>query len=153
MATPSASGTVISYPISAHQNEPIRADFYQPSRFVISAISLGVATTVTTTEDINYEIGQEVRLIIPPSNGSYQLNGRTGIVISLPSSTQVVLNIDSSQNVDAFIYIAPPTSISNPFESAQIVAIGDVNTGATNSNGNMDVQTYIPASFINISPE
>jgi len=153
MATPAASGTVITYPIPAYQNMPIQANYFQPSRFVISAISLGMTTTVTTTTTLNYVVGQEVRLIIPPNFGSYQLNEKTGFVLSVDASNQVTLSIDSSRNVDAFVYVAPPTEIIEPFESAQIVAVGDVNTGAINASGNLDTSTYIPASFLNISPQ
>lgn len=139
--------TVLSYPIPAYQNVPIHAEYYLPSRFVISGIDLGVTTILTTTQDVNYVIGQEVRLIIPMSFGSFQLNGLTGFILSLPSSNQVEVTIDSSKNIDAF------TASSNPIESAQIVAIGDVNTGVTNSQGSINNGTFIPGSFINISPQ
>lgn len=139
--------SVISYPIPAYQNVPIHAEYYLPSRFVISGITLGFKTIVTTTENVNYVIGQEVRLIIPMTFGSYQLNGLTGFVFSLLSPNQVELSIDSSKNVDAF------TASSNLIESAQIVAIGDINTGVTNSQGRVNNGTFIPGSFINISPQ
>lgn len=132
-------------PIALFNNLPIEAQFYQPSRFVISAISLGTTTTITTTEDNNYVVGQEVRLIIPPSFGSYQLNERTGFIISIPASNQFVLNINSSMNVDAFISSSATTQ-------AQCVAMGDVNSGQTNT-GRTNNLTYVPGSFINISPE
>jgi hypothetical protein len=139
--------TVISFPIPAYQNVPIHAEYYLPSRFLISGISLGITTIITTTENINYVVGQEIRLLIPISFGSFQLNGLTGFVLSLPSSNQVEISIDSSKNVDAF------TASGNPIESAQIVAIGDINTGATNAQGELNQGTYIPGSFINISPQ
>ncbi len=94
---------VISYPIPPYSNPPIEPQFYQPNRFVISAITLGRTTTVSTTLDMNYVVGQLVRLIIPPPFGSYQLNEIKGYVLSIPSSTQVVIDIDSSQNVNQFI--------------------------------------------------
>lgn len=137
-------GTVVSYPISAYQNVPIEAQFYQPSRFVISAISLGQTTTVTTTTDQNYVIGQQVRLLIPPSFGSIGLNDQTGFVISIPSITQVTLDINSV-GVDAFISSSATTK-------AQILAIGDVNTGIISTTGRVQSSTNIPGSFINISP-
>jgi hypothetical protein len=139
-------GTVVSYPIPAYSNVPIESKFYQPSRFVISAISLGLTTIVSTTAAMNYVVGQLVRLIIPPSFGSIQLNEAKGYVLSIPTSTQVVLSINSSMNVDAYI------ASSSLVESAQILAIGDVNTGTTNTSGRTNTGTYIPGSFINISP-
>ena len=138
-------GTVISYPIPAYQNAPINAQFYSPSRFVISAIALGVTTIVTTTVNHNYVVGQQVRLIIPPAYGSIQLNEAQGYVLSLPASNKVELSINSLVYVDPFI------SASSPQILPQILAIGDVLSGATNSNS-LNLATTIPGAFENISP-
>lgn len=213
--------TVISYPIPLYANIPIRADYYEPSRFVISDITRGRTTTVTTSEDHNYIIGQQIRLLIPLLYGSSQLNRIDAYVLSIPSSTQVVLDVDSakanpfivspvtatitgatqsnpavltasnSYRVGNFIRItgvsgmtqlngnqyqiisATSTTITININSAgfspytgggtstlvttdltqpQIMAIGDVNSGIINDSGSAPVSTYIPGSFIDISP-
>lgn len=136
--------TVISYPIPPYQNLPIESQFYQPSRFVISGISLGWTTTITTTQNMNYTIGQLVRIIVPQSFGTRQLNERQGYVISIPSANQVTIDINSS-GYDVFINSSATTV-------AQIIAIGDINSGTQNSSGRVSNGTYIPGSFINISP-
>ena len=138
-------GTVISFPVPLYSNPPIEPQFYLPSRFVISNVTLGATTTVTTTVDHNYVIGQLVRLTIPPSFGCRQLNERTGIVLSIPLSTQMVLDIYSAGG-DAFTASSAPTQ-------PQTVAVGDYNSGVTNANGRVETGTFIPGSFINISPE
>lgn len=137
--------TVISYPIPAYQNVPIQPQYYVPSRFVIEDIALGVTTFVTTSENVNYTLNQQVRLLIPLLFGSYQLNGFIGYVVSIPQPNQVELSINSSINVDAFI------NSNDTTEQAQIVAIGDVGNGTINSQGRINNGTYIPGSFINIS--
>jgi hypothetical protein len=142
MSSP-ASGTVISYPVPAYANVPIHAEYYEPNRFIISAISLGVTTTITTTTNINYVLGQQVRLIIPPTFGTRQLNERSGIVIDIPASNQVTLNIDS-QGMDTFVSSSATTK-------AQILAIGDYNSGQLNANV-LNSNLNIPGSFINTSP-
>lgn len=145
--------TVISYPIPPYSNVPIQAQYFQPSRFVISAVSLGINTTFTTTANLNYVIGQQVRILIPSSFGCTQLNETQGYVLSIPSANQVVVSINSSVNVDPFI----ASSITSP-SSPQILAIGDINSGYTSSTGrsvptiNGNTNTQIPGSFINISP-
>jgi len=116
-----------------------------PSRFVIENVALGPTTTVTTTEDHNYVVGQFVRLIIPPSFGCYQLNEQAGYVLSVPSSTEVELEINSSMNVDAYVASYAATQ-------AQILAVGAIGNGQTNANGRSSNLTYIPGSFQNISP-
>jgi len=146
------SNTVISYPIPPYQNVSIEDQFYQPSRFDISSMTLGQTTEVTTTTDLNYVVGQEIRLIIPPPFGAYQLNGKTGIVLEVSSSDTVILNIDSSQNVDAFVAATIVSPVFG-YSIAQIVAIGDVNTGNIGANGRTNVPTNVPGAFINISPE
>lgn len=137
-------GTVLSYPIPAYSNVPINTQFYKPNRFVISGITLGCITIITTSENMNYVVGQQIRLLIPSSFGSFQLNESQGYVISIVAANQVGVNIDSSKNVNAFI-------LSTATTKAQIVAIGDVNTGQINSNGPKMQSTDIPGSFINIS--
>lgn len=143
---------VISYPIPAYANVPIHAEYYQPSQFFISSVTLGTSTIVTATENLNYVIGQLVRLIIPPSFGCRQLNGAQGYVLSIPSANQVLLSIDSSKNVDQF-------KSSSATTQPQILAIGDVNTGYASTTGpsipdiNGNNQITIQGAFINISPQ
>lgn len=141
-----AYGTVVSYPIPAYANVPIASQYYIPNQFVISAVTLGQTTIVTTSVDHNYVIGQLCRLIIPRPYGCIQLNGLQGYVISIPSTTQVELDIDSSVNVDNFIAATYNT------EQSQILALGDINQGAINNSGRSPTGTFIPGSFINISP-
>lgn len=133
-------------PIAPENNPPITPQYYQPSVFDISAISLGVTTTVTTSVDHNYVIGQNTRLLIPFFFGLTELNGQQGLVIAIPAADQVVLNINSS-NANAFV--AAPSQTT---QKAQIIAIGDQNSGQINSLGRMQNGTTIPGSFINISP-
>lgn len=132
-------------PIPPYSNPPIQPEFYKPHSFVISNVSLGRTTTVTTVLDMDYVIGQLVRLLIPPTFGCRQLNEQTGYVISIPADNQVVIDIDSSQNVD-------PYTSSSATTKPQIVPVGDINMGATNF-GRLQNITYIPGSFINISPQ
>jgi hypothetical protein len=115
-----STGTVLSYPIPAYQNLPIHADFYQPSRFVITDITRGNTTTITTSVAHNYVIGQNIRLIIPVDYGSFQLNETQGYVISIPSTTQVIVMIDST-NVDAFITNPYVSTITNSTQADPVV--------------------------------
>lgn len=136
--------TVITYPIPAYSNVPIESQYYLPSRFVIIAITIGQTTTITTSANLNYAIGQLIRLLIPPSFGSRKLNESTGYVISKPALNQVTIDLNSI-GADPFI-------LSNAITQAQIIAIGDINNGATNRDGRLHYHTFIPGSFIDISP-
>lgn len=131
-------------PVSPYNNVPINAQYYEPSQFFISAIALGQTTLVTTTVDHNYVVGQSVRLVIPYFNGTSQLNEQQGLVISIPNTNQVIINIDSSR----YSLFKTSTYPTQP----QILAIGDINSGNINTSGNVNTGTFIPGSFINISP-
>ena len=129
-------------PVPYGTNFPIQPQNYQPSRFVISGITLGSTTTVTTTTNMNYVIGQLCRLLIPQTFGCFQLNETQGYVLSIPSANQVVLGINSTGS-NAF-------TSSGATTVAQILAIGDVNTGVVNPTPSSET-TYVLGSFINIS--
>jgi hypothetical protein len=135
----------ISGPIAPYSNVPIEAQFYQPSRFVISNVTLGTTTIVTTTVNHNYVVGQLVRLLIPPQYGCFQLNEKTGYVIRIPAANQVEVIIDSSTNVNSYIAATAPNS-------PEIIAVGDINSGPTNMGRTNNI-TYISGSFLNISPQ
>lgn len=133
-------------PISPENNPRVHPEYFQPSRFVISALSIGLTTLVTTSVDHNYVIGQRVRLLVPVYYGTFQINEEEAVVISIPASNEMVLDINSI-NYNAFI----PNPAFGPTKP-QILAIGDVNTGAINAQGRMNQAIAIPGSFINISP-
>ena len=96
----------------------------------------------------NYVIGQLCRLIIPFFYGAQQLTNQSGYVISIPSATEVELTINSN-NSDPFI--PSPNLSGENMTPPQIMAIGEINSGATNVSASM-MSTAIPGSFLNISP-
>jgi hypothetical protein len=136
---------VFSGPIAPERNPPINPQYYSPRVNVITGITLGQTTTITFEFTTELVIGNQVRLLIPPGWGCRQLNEQTGYVLSVPTTTSVILSIDSSVNVDPFM-TGPSTTIP------QALGIGDVNTGQINSFGRIKNLTYIPGSYRNISP-
>ncbi len=132
-------------PVPAYANVSIQPQFYAPWRFVISDITRGMTTLVETSIDHNYVIGQQIRFIIPASFGIIQLNEVTGYVIEIPNTNEVIVDIDS-RFMDAYIASSATTV-------AQILAIGDINQGAINNLTNRNTGTFIPGSFINVSPQ
>jgi len=114
---------------------------YFPGVTVISAITLGTTTTIDTTSAHNFVVGQEVAFRIPAGSGynwgTTELNSLPntlvpgspvyGYVIAVTDYNTVIVNIDSS----AFTaFNSNPTVASVPgLNWAQILAVGDVNTG------------------------
>lgn len=138
--------TVRSGPIPPYSNPPIEPQFYIPHKFEIESMVLGVTTFVTATEDMDYVIGQLVRLLIPFGFGCRDLNEKVGYVINITSADTVEIDLNS-QSMTAFVN--PNYGVGSV---AQIVPVGDVNTGAINNEGRRNNKMYIPGSFRNISP-
>lgn len=152
----------ITGPVPPYSNPPIEPQYYQPSRFVISAITLGQTTTITTTTDLNYVIGQTVRLLIPERYGCQQLSGVQGLVVSIPNANQCVIQLDSS-SAAAFIpspYTANITNITqanpcvitanNSFSPGQFILLEDVQ-GMTQVNDNEYVITSCNSTSITLN--
>lgn len=132
-------------PIAPENNPPITPQYYQPSVFEITAMTCGSLTTITTAVNHNYVIGQQVRVVIPQPNGPTQLNESQSFVVSIPAANQVVTTLNS---IGANTFVA--SSSSDQFVP-QIMPIGDINSGQINT-GRSGNPTYIPGSFIDISP-
>jgi len=112
---------------------------YFPGDTVISAITLGTTTTVDTTDAHNFKVGQEVAFRIPSAWGTVELNSLPntltpgspvyGYVIAVTDYNTVVVNIDSSAMTAFTSNVSFAGTPGRTF--AQIVAVGDVNTGGT----------------------
>lgn len=142
---------------TAPQNNPIpQPDWFQPSRFTISAITRGATTTVTVLPalfenqnpiNMDYVVGQQVRFIIPQPYGIRQLNEVDAFVVDITGLNQFVVNVNSLLNFNDFIP-SPPFGPTVP----HVVPIGDVNSGTINSAGRASTGLFPPGTFINISP-
>ena len=137
-----------SGPIAPERNPPINPQYYEPSQFVISSITMGYNTTVTTSVIHNYVVGQEIRLLIPQYWGAQQLNRKTGFVISILSSTEILVSINSL-NASPFALATPAPQYP---QQPQVIAVGDVNSGTINATGANQLGLTIPGAFANISP-
>ncbi len=141
----------------APQNNPIpQPDWFQPSRFTISAITRGITTTVTVLPslfdnqdpvNLNYVVGQQVRFIIPPPYGIRQINELDALVLEITGLNQFIANINTVNNFNDFI----PTPTYGP-TLPHVMAIGDVNSGTINAVGRKSTGLFPPGTFINISP-
>jgi hypothetical protein len=123
---------------------------YAPGVSVISAITLGATTTIKTTSAHNFVVGQEVAIRIPTVRGAPTVWGPTelnslpnttipgspiyGYVVAVTDYNTVVVNINST-NYTAFNPNLP-FALTAGATPAQIVAVGDVNTGGVQISAN-----------------
>lgn len=132
-------------PIAPENNPPINPQFFQPSLFDIAAITNAPNALVTTTVNHNYVVGQTVRFIVSQIYGMFQINEQQADVVSIPASNQFVVDLNTLK-YNAFV---PNTN--SGFTQPQVAAIGDLNSGPTNTGRSVN-QTFVQGSFINISP-
>jgi len=110
---------------------------YFPGQNNISAITLGTTTTIDTTTAHNFVVGQEVAFRVPTAWGTQQLNSLPnvtipgspiyGYVIAVTDYNTFVVNIDSSSYTAFDSNQSFAGFVGQSF--AQVVAVGDVNTG------------------------
>lgn len=124
-------------PTGAYVKKVLYPYLYEPGVAFISAITTGTTTTIDTTAGHNFVVGQEVAFRIPSVYGTTELNSLPnstipgspiyGYVVSVTDYNTVIVNINSS-SYTAFNSNQPVASVSGQ-QFAQIVAVGDVNTG------------------------
>ena len=110
---------------------------YFPGDIVVSGVTTGTTTTISTASQHNYVVGQEVGFRIPTVWGPYQLNELPnvrvpgspiyGYVVSVTDSQHFVVNINST----GFTAFNPNQTFASAvgLTFPQVVAAGDVNTG------------------------
>jgi hypothetical protein len=124
-------------PAGAFVRKVLYPFLYLPGDNVISALSFGATTTVTTTTNHNYVVGQEIAFRIPTVYGSTQLNSLPntvipgspiyGYVTAVTANNVFVCSINST-GYTAFNTNQPVSSVPG-LQFPQVVAVGDVNTG------------------------
>lgn len=132
-------------PTGAYVKKVLYPFLYAPGVSYITSITTGSTTVINTTAAHNLVVGQEVAFRVPSVWGTTQLNSLPnttipgspvyGYVTAVGSSTQVTVNINSS-SYTAFNSNQPVSSV--PGQSfAQMLAVGDVNTGGVAYSGSV----------------
>lgn len=124
-------------PTGANVRKVLYPFLYAPGQSVVTAITTGTTTTVTTSAPNNFVVGQQIAFHIPRAYGTIELNQLPDnlipgsplnyYVLSLTSSTVFVCSADTSS---ATAFNSNQTFASYPgLQFAQVCAVGDVNTG------------------------
>src|ERR1700755_684546 len=109
---------------------------YAPGVSVISGITTGTTTTISTSEAHNLVVGQQVAFHVPTAWGTAELNELPNLiipgspiyayVISVTNYNTFVINVDSS-SYTAYNSNQPFNTVGQ--QVPQVVPVGDVNTG------------------------
>jgi hypothetical protein len=127
-------------------------DLYLPGDSIISAITLGATTSISTTAQHQLHVGQEVGFRIPSVWGTSELNELPNVIIPGSPIYGYVVSVTDLQNVVVNINSASYTAFNSnlAFASsgrsfAQMVPVGDVNSGGVRiSSGS---QLYPPPQY------
>lgn len=121
---------------------------YYPRRRVISAITTGATTLVKMTVTHGYIVGQLVRLNIPATSGTVELNGLTGTVTAIDTvNNTITLNIDST-GFTAFVF---PAAADVPFTPAEVVPVGEDTAAALTAGADILSDSTINEGFIGVT--
>lgn len=124
---------------------------FYPYKCNISAISQGMTTTVTTDVDHMFSVGNQVGFRIPKQWGIPQLNGMTGYISSILSTTEVVVNVNTI-GFDPFVTPTPGPYVV--IDYPEILPIGDSNTGYSSPGGVPPQTQFVPGAFsVTLQPE
>ena len=94
---------------------------FNPALATIDAIQQAETPTVVTSFPHTFTVGQYLNFVIPAEYGMTQLNGKTGLIVEIPSASSVRINIDTT-SFDAFVVPGVP------LQSAQAIPSGEVAT-------------------------
>lgn len=122
---------------------------YSPSNQVIFDVTNNFPALVTTIEDHDYVIGNQISFLIPPQWGIRQLNGLKGYVVSIPELNQFEINIDTRLFDSFFTPIVPEFVV---IDQPQALGIGDENFGPLSPGGVPVLPTTIQGAYINQKP-
>lgn len=130
-------------PVGAFVKKVLFPFLYLPQVDFITAIATGATTTITTTTDHNFVVGQEIAFRVPAPWGTTQLNSLPNNIIpgspiyayvtSLVSNTQFVCSFNST-GFTAFNVNIPVASVPG-LSFPQVVPVGDLNTGGVQFSG------------------
>ena len=144
---PVMSNPFNSGPQAPERNPPINPEYYSPNFATLQAVSSinQFQTQITTTEPNEFVVGQLVRFVLADNTGMAVLNEQTAYITAL---------VDNENFIIAFNVVG-----ANPFFASRnvrqisfVIPVGDVTSGQINSSGRINNLTYMPGSFINISP-
>lgn len=155
------NGTNYTAASSGDCKQVIYPFLYVPGDNVVAAIGLGTTTTVTTTMQSNFVVGQQVAFRIPTLFGTSQLNSLPnkynpgsplyGIVTSVTTANnanQFTVDINST-NFTAYTSDIPVKTAGVTYP--QVLAVGDINSGGWPYTylGSSYPQTLYPSPQVN----
>lgn len=117
---------------------------FAPTIQTITAITQAVTAVVTTSDDHNFSVGNQVQFFIPENYGMRQLNGLKGYILSVTTDT---LTVDINTTLfNAFVVPTPPDP-AIVYQIAEVAACGDANTGYQAAGNVQPEYLTIPGAY------
>lgn len=124
---------------------------YYPRLRFITNITQATQAVVTLSVTHGYQIGQDVRIVVPAAFGMVEINNLQGTIVdidtTLTTGNTITLNIDSS----GFTAFAFPLTAAVPFTPALIVPIGEDTAGALSQGVDILTDATLNTSYIGVN--
>lgn len=143
-------GIVVSLPSATSVEVNINSSSYDPfvsSPYTATITNISQAYPCVVTASNSFVTGQFVE--ISGVAGMTEINGQTAKILSCTSSSFTLLL--NTTHYSGYTSAGTATLLANIYAYPQIVAVGDYNSGPVNTVPS-SMGTYIPGSFINVSP-
>ncbi len=105
---------------------------FYPSKRYISEITQATQATIRFTVRHEYVVGQRIKFRVPDNFGMSQINNLEGVVVAIPSASQVTVDIDTT----GFTAYAWPADSVERFTFAHAYPAGGNTAESINSNVN-----------------
>lgn len=121
--------------------------FYPRAR-VITKITQATQAVVTFSVTHGYQVGQKITFSIPSGYGMTELNGLTGTVVAVDTTTTTGNSVTVDINTSAFTAFAWPLTAAGPFGRALAAPAGE-NTAVALQNGLSSLDdAYVNTGYI-----
>lgn len=130
---------------------PYNPIFYPRVRYITS-ISRAAQAVVVTSVTHGMQVGEKVTFKVPAIFGMVELDGLTGTIVAVNTSTTVnsfTVDIDTSA-FTAFAYPTNAATAGNPFSPAVVVPAGQNTAYVQNNNLPLSVAPYQNVAYIGI---
>lgn len=123
---------------------------FYPRRRTITKITKAAQAVITLSVTHGYQVGQQIRLVVPSEFGMTEMNGLQATIVAVNTATTagtgntITVNIDSS----AFTTFAFPATAAVPFTPAEVIPLGENTAEALSQNVNILSDATINTGFI-----
>lgn len=121
---------------------------FYPRRRFITEITQAAQAVVTLSVTHQYTIGQQIRFVVPAAYGMTEINGLTGNIVDIDTTTTTGNTVTVDIDTTSFTAFAFPLSAAVPFSPAEVVPVGEDTATALSFGEDILADATLNTSFI-----